>query len=510
MKIVSKVYIASAIVSICGITFQVLLGALGSYTFGDSVKQFAFTIGLFLSGMGIGSAISEKVMKNLIHRFIQIEFAVGVVGGFSSFLLFFILAYFDFALGQFFLYSVTIFIGALTGLELPILIRKASEIGEELNKSAARVLFSDYAGSLIGAIGFVLVLRPWLGLIKTAFFIGIINLIIALWMVYTFRKELHRPVLYQAVGIGLVVLLFSGFLFGESYAYGFEQKLYRDQIVRSLETEYQRIIVTKEDDDTRLFLNGNIQFSSTDEYRYHESLVHPAMSLAKHHDRVLILGGGDGIAMRELLKYNDLGRVTLVDLDQKLVEFAREEPLLLEVNQGALESDKLRIIYEDAFQYLLHDRALYDVIIVDLPDPNNESLNKLYTVEFYSLMKKRLTPSGMAAIQSTSPLFARKAYWTIDKTIQEAGLYTDNYHVDVPSFGDWGFTLASRNEFSIENMDLKVKTKYLSEELIPSLFVFPKDENANIVKNGKVIELVPNTMNRPVLLQHYQDAWRNY
>jgi spermidine synthase len=510
MRIVSKIYIASAIVSICGITFQVLLGALGSYTFGDSVKQFAFTIGLFLSGMGIGSAISEKVMKNLISRFIQIEFIVGLVGGFSSFLLFLILAYLDFALGQFFLYSVTLFIGALTGLELPILIRKASEIGEKLNKSTARVLFSDYAGSLIGAIGFVLILRPWLGLIKTAFFVGFINVVIALWMVYTFRKELHKPFAYQVVGIGIVTVLFAGFLFGESYAYGFEQKLYRDQIVRSMETEYQRVILTKDSDDTRLFLDGNIQFSSSDEYRYHEALVHPAMSLATHHDRVLILGGGDGIVMRELLKYNDLGRVTMVDLDQKLVEFAREEPLIVEINEGALESEKLRIVYQDAFQFLVQNKDLYDVIIVDLPDPNNESLNKLYTTEFYSLMKKHLTPSGVASIQSTSPLFARKAYWTINKTVQESGLHTKNYHVDVPSFGDWGFTLASRSEMSVQDIRVEVETRYLSDELIPSLFVFGKDQNATIIEKGKVITLVPNTMNRPVLLQYYQEAWRNY
>jgi spermidine synthase len=510
MSKVSKIYMASAIVSICGITFQVLLGALGSYTLGDSVKQYAFTIGLFLSGMGIGSALSERMMKNLMDRFIQIEFIIAMAGGFSSFLLFYILAFHDYVTGQFFLYGITVIIGGLTGLELPILIRRASEIGEKLNRSTARVLFSDYAGSLIGAIGFVLLLRPWLGLIKTAFFIGIINIIVAIWMVYSFRNEIRRAALYKGFGIGLAVILLAGFLFGENYAYGFEQKLYRDQIVRAFETKYQRVIVTKDGGVTQLYLNGNIQFSSADEYRYHESLVHPAMSLAAHHDHVLILGGGDGIVMRELLKYEDLGRVTLVDLDQQFVEFARHEPFLQHINKGSLEHDKLRIKYEDAFQFLLKDNGMYDVIIVDLPDPNNEGLNKLYTVEFYSLLKQHLAPGGYAAIQSTSPLFATKAYWTISKSVEAAGLYTDNYHVDVPSFGNWGFTIASRNPIEVEDIKLEVTTEYLSDELIPSLFEFGKDEDERIVENDKPFETVPNTMNRPVLLQLYNEAWKYY
>lgn len=510
MTKVSKIYMASAIVSICGITFQVLLGALGSYTLGDSVKQYAFTIGLFLSGMGIGSFLSERVMKNLMDRFIQIEFAVAIVGGFSSFLLFYILAFHDYVTGQLYLYGITVIIGALTGLELPILIRRASEIGEKLNRSTARVLFSDYAGSLIGAIGFVLLLRPWLGLIKTAFLIGFINLLVALWMVYTFRNEIKRAALYRALGIMFAFILFAGFLFGENYAYGFEQKLYRDQIVRAIETKYQRVIVTKEGDITQLYLNGNIQFSSADEYRYHESLVHPAMSLADHHDQVLILGGGDGIVMRELLKYEDLGRVTLVDLDKQFVDFARNDPLLHKVNQGALENEKLRIKYEDAFQFLLKDNSMYDVIIVDLPDPNNEGLNKLYTVEFYSLIKKHLAPGGYTSIQSTSPLFATKAYWTINESVNAAGLYTENYHVDVPSFGNWGFTLASRDPIHIDKITLSVETEYLSDSLIPGLFEFGKDEDDYILENDKVFKPVPNTMNRPVLLQLYNDAWKYY
>lgn len=507
---IDKIYWASAIVSICGITFQVLLGALGSYTLGDSVKQYAFTIGLFLSGMGVGSFASEKVMTRLMERFVQIELLIGTVGGTSSFLLFYVIAFHDYATAQWFLYSLTFLIGGLTGLELPLLIRRASEIGEKLNRSTARVLFSDYAGSLLGAVGFALLLRPWFGLIKTAFLIGTVNIAVALWMVYAFRAELRFRRLYAAMGTALFVLLSAGFLFGEDYAYGFEQKMYRDQIVRAFDTPYQRVILTKEGEDVRLYLNGNIQFSSSDEYRYHESLVHPTASLAEHRDHVLVLGGGDGLAVRELLKYPDIGRIVLVDLDRELVEFSKTDPLMTELNEGALENPKVKIVNRDAFRFLQEDRGFYDVILADLPDPNNESLNKLYTREFYGLMKQRLAPGGYAAVQATSPLFARKAYWSIDRTLEAAGFHTANYHVDIPSFGNWGFILASREPVDPQTIEVRVPTRFLSGEVIPGLFTFGKDENGDIRENGKPVRIRENTLNRPVLIEYYQSAWQRF
>ncbi|MFD2673561.1 polyamine aminopropyltransferase [Marinicrinis sediminis] len=509
MKPINRIYTASAIVSICGITFQVLLGALGSYTFGDGVRQYAFTIGFFLSGMGIGSALSERVIKHLIERFIVVELIIGTVGGFSSFVLFWVLAYSDYEAGQVMLFAMTILIGMLTGLELPILIRRASEIGEQLNRSTARVLFSDYAGSLIGAVGFALLLRPWLGMIKTAFLIGLINLAVAMWMVFSFRGELRRPRWLQSAALSLMALMMLGFLFGEQYAFGFEQKLYRDPIVRSFDTPYQRVVLTKEQDTVRLYLNGNIQFSSSDEYRYHESLVHPAMSATSHHDQILVLGGGDGMAVRELLKYEDVERITVVDLDEQFVSFAMEEPLMQSLHEQSLQSPKVRLKHMDAFEFLKEDNHLYDVVIVDLPDPNNESLNKLYTVHFYQLLRNHLHPDGFAAIQATSPLFAVKAYWTIDATLQEAGLKTMNYHADIPSFGDWGFILASRKQLSPEELTVQVPTRYLTNEVIPALFRFGKDQD-NVTDSGEQLPVEPNTLNHPTLLHVYQEAWQNY
>lgn len=505
-----KLYISSAIVSICGIVFEVLLGAAGSYTLGDSVKQYAFTIGLFLSGMGVGSAFSEKLTDSLVARFIQVELTIALVGGFSSFLLFYCLSHFDPITAQVFLFATTFIIGGLTGLELPILIRKANEIGLQLNKSAARILFFDYAGSLIGAVCFVTWLRPWMGLIKSAFLIGLINAAVAIWLVLSFRKELSKYRSLLAIGVFCAVLLLLGFLYGERLSSDWEKKFYRDPVIRAIESKYQRIIVTKAKNDVRLYLNGNLQFSSSDEYRYHESLVHPLLSSLDVTRKVLILGGGDGMALREVLKYDGVEQVVLVDLDKKMVEFSAQDPIMTQLNEHSLSSNKVKVVNEDAFQYLFEHKEQYDAIIVDLPDPNNESLNKLYTLEFYRLVHGHLTERGAVCIQATSPYFATKAYWSISKTVESTGLFVSNYHAEVPSFGNWGFVLASRYPITPDAIRIKVETKYLHPDMIPGLFRFGKDEDKEIVIKGKVFDIEANTMNRPVLLDYYYEGWRNY
>ncbi|WP_099158768.1 polyamine aminopropyltransferase [Virgibacillus ndiopensis] len=505
------IYWASGIVSICGIIFEVLFGALGSYILGDGVKQYTLTISLFLTGMGIGASISEKVMKNLIITFIWIEFGVAVIGGFSSFTMFGITAFAPEGTDAFYLYFITFLVGALTGVELPILIRKANEIGVTLNQSTARVLFSDYAGGLVGGLLFVFLLRPQFGMVKTAFLVGCINLVVALTVLWLFRKEIKRFRIHAVFGVFIGILLVIGLFFGEEMAFSFEQKLYKDPITYMEQSKYQKIILTQDQGDTRLFLDGSLQLSSTDEYRYHEVLVHPTMAFASSHDNVLILGGGDGVAAKEILKYDDVGQITLVDLDPAVVKLAKTNRQLLQLNKGSLKNDKVNVIHKDAFKYLENTDEWFDVIIVDLPDPNNESLNKLYTKEFYSLVRNHLLPDGAAMIQSTSPVFATQVYWTISETIESTGMYVDNLHVDVPSFGNWGFVMASRKEINLDTIDIDVPTRFLSTDMLPSLTDFGKDEDNKIIKeNGKYVDLKPNTLIDPNLIQIYENAWKNY
>ncbi|WP_404453562.1 polyamine aminopropyltransferase [Virgibacillus necropolis] len=505
------IYWASGIVSICGIIFEVLFGALGSYILGDGVKQYTLTISLFLTGMGIGASLSEKVMKNLILTFVWIEFGVAIIGGFSSFTMFGITAFAPYGTDAFYLYFITLLVGGLTGIELPILIRKANEIGVTLNKSTARVLFSDYAGGLVGGLLFVFLLRPQFGMVKSAFLVGCINLAVALTILWLFRKEIKNFTVHATFGIIIAILLIIGVFFGEAMAFTFEQKLYKDPIVYMEQSAYQKIILTQDEGDTRLYLNGSLQFSSTDEYRYHEVLVHPTMAQAKSHENVLILGGGDGIAAKEILQYKDVEQVTLVDLDPAVVNLAKSNQRLLQLNERSLYNDKVEVIHKDAFSYLETTEEWYDVIIVDLPDPNNESLNKLYTKEFYSLIRNHLKPGGATMIQSTSPVFATKVYWTISETVKSTGLYTENLHVDVPSFGNWGFVMASRDEIHLENLSINVETEFLKSDMLVGLTLFGKDEDSKIVnEKGEKFTLVPNTLIDPNLIRLYEHAWKNY
>lgn len=499
-----KLYWASAIVSICGIIFEVLFGAVGSYILGDGVKQYSITIGLFLTGMGLGAFLSEKVNKNLVQTFVIVEYLIGTIGGFSILILFGITAYVGDGVDAIFLYFVITIIGGLTGLEMPILIRKASELGSQLNKSTARVLFFDYIGGLVGTIVFVLLLRPYLEFVKTGFFVAMFNIIIGILITLSFKNEIKNVKKLVTVGIILFLIMSLGFIFGNEIWFNFEQKLYRDPVVRAFETPYQRIVVTRQKDDIRLFIDGNIQFSSTDEHRYHESIVHIPMNTAKRRENILILGGGDGLALREVLKYSDVKHISLVDLDEELIEFSKNDPLIKKLNEGSLESDKVRFYFQDALKFLKEDKShLYDVIIVDLPDPNNESLNKLYTRAFYSQLRNHLSPDGAISIQATSPIFAREVYWTISNTVESTELQVSNYHVEIPSFGDWGFILATREKPIIEDINLNVSTKFLQDDMVQSLFYFGKDE-------GPLPDLKINTLNHPILINLYEKAWKYY
>ncbi|MBM7649427.1 spermidine synthase [Bacillus ectoiniformans] len=506
-----SIYWASGIVSICGIIFEVLFGALGSYILGDGVKQYTLTISLFLTGMGIGAFISEKITRQLIVSFIWIEYGIGLIGGFSAFLLFGVTAYLPDGTDALFLYGVTIIVGTLTGVELPVLIRKANDIGVELKKSTAMVLFSDYAGGLFGGLLFIFLLRPYFGLVKTAFLVAAINIVVALWITFRFRKELTRFTLHAGAGIFFLLVIVAGALFGEEAAFHFEQKLYKDPIVYSEQSNYQQIILTREEGDTRLYLDGQLQFSSADEHRYHETLVHPAVAASGKKERVLVLGGGDGLAVRELLKYKEIRDITLVDLDPAVVEAAKTHHLLTDLNEHSLEDKKVNILHEDAFRFMETAKGFYDVILVDLPDPNNESLNKLYTLEFYSLLRNHLSPDGAMMIQATSPVFAPEVYWTIDSTVGAANLETENLHVDIPSFGGWGFILASREPIRLDELKLIKDTRYLTKDMIPALTQFGKDEDARIEgQDGKVREIQPNTLIRPNLIEVYEKSWRYY
>jgi len=280
--------------------------------------------------------------------------------------------------------------------------------------------------------------------------------------------------------------------------------IYEDPVIFSKQTKYQKIIITKYKNDLRLFLNGNLQFSSKDEYRYHEALVHIPLSLFPQKQTVLVLGGGDGLAIREILKYPEVQKIILVDLDPEIVKLAREHYHLKTLNQNSLKHKKVQVINQDAFVFLKESDELYDVIIADLPDPNNVSLARLYSREFYNIVLRRLSKSGVFVTQSTSPFFAKKAFWCIYNTMKEAGFKTTvPYHAYIPSFGDWGFIMGSN--ISIRRAPpLKIPgpTKFIDERNFETLFTFDKDILDQAVQYS--------TLDAPAVLHYYLDAWRTW
>lgn len=460
--------------------------------------QFSITIGLYMSAMGVGSFLSKYVKNDLFDYFITIELLIGIIGGISALVLFIAYAYTPFYVPV--MYVFIIVIGTLVGLEIPILTRIIESHHQSLRVTLANVLSFDYIGGLIGSVAFPLILYPHLGLIRTSFLIGALNIVIAGVIIKNYHQHMKRFNLFNTLFFVFLILNIGGFVTGNITANGIEDKLYRDPIIYRTQTTYQRIVVTKHKEDLRLFLDGNIQFSSRDEYRYHEALVHPVMESVDHPKRVLVLGGGDGLALREIFKYESVQAVDLVDIDEEMVSFCRNNALITQLNESCLEDQRLTIYYQDAFKFLENSQDLYDVVIVDLPDPNNEGLNKLYTTVFYRLISQHLEEDGRFVVQSTSPYFAKKAYWCVNKTIMSEGLYVTPYHLQVPSFGDWGFQLVSKYDNQEASITFTKATRYLNENTWAAMKVFGKDERIDLEK----IDI--NTMFHPVLLAYYEKA----
>jgi spermidine synthase len=245
-------------------------------------------------------------------------------------------------------------------------------------------------------------------------------------------------------------------------------------------------------------LNGNLQFAQRDEYRYHEALVHPVMAAQGAPKKIAVLGGGDGMAVREILKYPGVESITLVELDPAMTTLFQTQPALVQLNGGALLSPKVHIVNTDAFNWLQTTTDTFDVIVVDFPDPTNFAIGKLYTNAFYSLLDQRLSASGYAVIQTTSPLVARKSFWTVATTIESVGLTATPYHAHVPSFGEWGYTIASRRPYRMPTT-LPDGLRFLSPHSLPALFDFPLD-----------MARVPTEVNRlsnQVLVTTYEAEW---
>jgi spermidine synthase len=489
------------LVAACGLIYELLIATISSYLLGSSVTQFSLCIGAFIGAMGVGSYASQWVHQGLLRLFLLTEIALGVAGGLSGWILFGAYALAG-PLYYVVLFGLLLVIGGLVGLELPLLTRLLGGYGA-LRTIIAQALSFDYVGALLGSVAFPLLLLPGLGATRTAFVVGLLNLGVAAACVRVFRGRMRAPAAPLALIAAFALVLLGGIALNERASSFFERRLYEDEILHAEQTPYQRIVLTRWRSDLRLFLDGHLQFAAADEYRYHESLVHPAMGASRSVEDVLILGGGDGLGVREVLKHPGVRRVTLVDIDPRMTRLGQTYPALVRLNENALNDARVQIVHDDAYKFLERGSSLYGVIIADLPDPNNDALAKLYAREFYGMARRRLARGGVFVTQATSPFFARDAFWCVAQTLGAAGWKTTPYHAYVPSFGDWGFVLAAEDAApDLRTLRLNVPTRFLRPESLPALAVFDADIAPTPVE--------PSSLDHPRVLTYYNEGARRW
>lgn len=494
---------ATFMVAVAGLIYELIAATISSYLLGDSIRQFSFVIGVFLSSMGIG-AWASRFVGDALSGFVRAQIALGAVGGALGPVLFFTYAIYG-TVGLP-LYGGLVAIGVLSGLEIPLISRVMKEIGAAEFRFE-NVLTADYIGALAASLAFPLLIVPNLPLMSASLAFGILNLLVAGFSLYLFSDRLARG-LWGAWGALLLASLVA-FGMSERMVSAVDARLFQDEVIFSETTAYQSIVITRFDERYRLFLDHSIQFDSLDEHRYHEALVHPVMGLVPDARRVLVLGGGDGMAVREVLRHEGVEHVTLVDLDPRVTELFATNPDLLALNGGSLNDPRVEIVNADAWVWAAEASEVYDVIIADLPDPKSIALSKLYSIEFYAMLIERLTGQGLLVTQAGSPTFATEAFWITDATLDATRnpnvpggtLETIAYQTYLPSFGNWGFVMAG----AVLPAQARVPTlpeglRYMTREVWEASQAFGVDQS-------QPDDVIVNTIQGHPLVAAYQRGW---
>jgi len=505
MKRAPLLFLNVFVIATCGLIYELLAGTLSSYVLGDSVTQFSIIIGIYLFAMGVGSWLSRFVDKHVAEKFVEVELAVAIVGGFSAPLLFLTFAHLSYF--SIVLYGVVFIIGVLVGLEIPLLMRILKD-ELEFKDLISRVLAFDYIGALVASLLFPIFLVPKLGLNRTSLLFGMFNAAVGIWGTWLLLPLIKRNVtLLRVKGFVILVLLIIGFIKADRLTTLAEDALFVDNIIYAKSSPYQRIVVTKGKTGYALFLNGNLQFNSFDEYRYHEALVHPAFAAFQGTaKRVLVLGGGDGLALREIEKYPSVEFIQLVDLDPEMTHVSYAVPALGDLNHHSFDDPRVHVTNADAFVWLDSTATEpFDVAIVDFPDPNNFALGKLYTSRFYNLLRLKLRPDSAVVIQTTSPLVARQSFWCIVETLESVGFTVKPYQTTVPSFGIWGYALAKLQPFDAPvKPPPGIELKFLNDNSFASMFEFPSDTSRPDT------EIEVNRLDNQALVRYYEAEWRRF
>ena len=538
-----------ATLACCGLIYEYLLSHYSARILGSVETVIYAIIGIMIVSMGLG-AFAAKHVKDAFKGFVFLELIVAFIGcsatlfiasviGFSQTLpqivadtyqipvdvlplggVFEKITWISTQLPYFFAFIL----GFLIGMEIPLIARiREAVYGQHLAHNAGTIYGADYIGAGIGAAIWVLFMLH-LEISQAAALTATLNLIAGFVFLLRFRKRIKHTKILLIGHSCLTVLIILIFQFGGSWQKQMQDMLYLDKVVYQTQTPYQNLVFTRRhlgggiEPIYNFYINGRLQFSSLDEQIYHEFLVHPAMQASNHHEKVLIIGGGDGLAAREVLKWNPKN-VTLVDLDPNLVAlFKHPEKFLPDFLDDKIQSlthhsfndPRVHVIHDDAFiaiDRLLQQKKLFDTVIVDLPDPSHPDLNKLYSVNFYYRLANLLSMDGAFVIQSTSPFHAKKAFISIGKTLEAAGLKNvEQYHQNVPSFGEWGWTIGTKAGKGVSQRlkndnKIDVKTRWLTPELLQASFVF----NKAFYANKDAIKV--NYLGTNQLYQYHQKAW---
>ncbi|TWF92425.1 polyamine aminopropyltransferase [Saccharopolyspora dendranthemae] len=504
------VLVAVFVCAACGLVYELALVALGSYLIGDTIGQASIVLSLMVFAMGVGALAAKPLQPWAAAAFAGIELLLALLGGLSVLVLYAAFAWLSLYLPA--LIATALVLGLLIGAEIPLLMVLLQRIRQQDAGSAVADLFAaDYVGGLVGGLAFPFLLLPLFGQVQGALLVGMLNAAAGLGLVLTvFRRELSKRARLLLIGASALVgvLLVGAYAFADDFEVTARQALYADPVVHAERSPYQDVVLTESASlsgtpDTRMYLNGDLQFSSIDEYRYHEAMVHPAMSGPR--ERVLVLGGGDGLGLREILRYPDVRDVTLVDLDPAVLQLARTDPRVTSLNHDAFEDPRVRAVPGDAFTWLRENRERFDVVIVDMPDADSTATAKLYSAEFYGLVEQAMSDGARAVVQSGSPYFAPKAYWCVEATLRSVGLRTTPYEVSVPAFGEWGFHLVTGGAEPPEpRLPQDVPPlRSLNAETLQAARVFPPDRD-------RLPGLTPSTLMHPTILDYAQGEWSNY
>ncbi|WP_448211288.1 polyamine aminopropyltransferase [Colwellia sp. MEBiC06753] len=540
-----------AVLAGCGLIYEYLLSHYAGRVLGVMESTIYTMIGLMIVAMGLGAFAARKI-RCAYNGFVWLEATIALLGCSAILIIggaiaitqllpqliadtfhlppdalpkggiFNTLSWLALKLP----YVFGALLGFFIGMEIPLIARIREDLHQKhLKNNLGTIYGADYIGAGIGAAIWVLLLLA-IDISKAGAITAALNLFAGSVFIARYWSQLNWRKTLISLHVLLAIVMVITFQFGNGWLNKMSNLLYLDEVIYTDNTRYQQLTFTQRnmgmnnEPVINFYLNGRLQFSSLDEQIYHGYLVYPVLASAARTDNILIIGGGDGLALRDVLNWG-AKHVTLIDLDEQLLTlFSQPQqhlpPALASkierLNQSSLTNPKAKVIGADAFiaiDQLIAEQASFDAILVDLPDPSHPDLNKLYSVNFYARLNQLLAADGIIGIQSTSPYHAKDSFIAIGNTVEAANFnHVQQYHDNVPSFGEWGWTIASKTGLSpyqrlAKLTALPVAHSWLTLDLMLAAFNFPNEFFANKQSIGI------NYLGSHTIYQLHQKAWRD-